>query len=534
MTSEATVAIVGMGPVGATLALLLGQAGVATVVVEREASVVPFPRAVALDGEALLVLQAAGLDRDGRPPLLADPGVRIRSGAGDPLIELPPGRYVNGHPALTFFHQPELERDLRSAIARQPSVRVLLEHEVERFVQDPQGVRVDVRDRRTGSTGVLRADWLIGCDGAGGHVRRALGIRLRGFTSRHRWLVVDTRRRHAVEPAPFEFICDPARPRVSAPLPRGLHRWEFMLLPGEDPTRMERLPHARALVAQWANDCDLDLLRATAYTFHARIAERWSTGRVFLAGDAAHLSPPFAGLGLSSGLRDAHNLAWKLMAVTRGEASPALLQTYEVERRPDATRLVALAVALGAFVQARRRPLVAFRDAGIRGAASSPTVQRWIAEERWKPTRTYRRGLVHPRRRRRPGEGEQFPQPVVQFPGAGERRLDEVLGMTFSIVAWMTSVWAALDGECWRTLTAHGGRVYRIDTDVTAGNARMSFPCGPEVVLTARGDRLLDRWFARAGMPLALLRPDRHVFAVFQPGEAHSVLAELSRQMRGG
>lgn len=525
MTADAPIVIVGLGPVGATLALLLGRFGVATVVVERESEVVAHPRAVALDDEALRVLQAAGLE--GRHlPLLADRGLRLRSATGEPLIELPPRRSSNGHPAVAFFHQPGLERELRSRLVRQPTVEVLLAHDMEDFVQERDGVRLTVRNRRTATTRDLRAAWLIGCDGATGGVRRASGIRLRGFTSRRRWLVVDTRMRRPVPGAPFEFICDPTRPTVSAPLPGGLHRWEFMLLPGEDANRMQSRQHASALVAQRAHGAAFEVLRASAYTFHARVAERWSEGRVLLAGDAAHLSPPFAGLGLSSGLRDAHNLAWKLAAVAGGAASPTLLSTYELERRPDATRAIALAVALGVLVQARRKPLVAARDAAIARAVEPPAVQRWIARGGWKPAPAYRHGLVHPRRRRRRGEGSPFPQPVVQVPGMGERRLDDVLGARFSIVAWNAAPGDVLDPRPRRALAEIGGRILRIATGPASGAH------SPDVVVMADDDDLLEHWFTAAGVPLALVRPDHDVYAALAAFEAPAVLAELGRRLR--
>ena len=525
MTRDASVLIVGLGPVGATLALLLGRAGVATVVVEREPAVFALPRAVALDDEALRVLQAAGLDGYDHLPLLADHGVRLLSAAGAPLVEIPPRRSSNGHPQVAFFQQPDLERYLRSALVRQPTVEVLLEHEMRRLAHEQDGVRVTVRDRRTGTTRDLWTEWVVGCDGAAGGVRRALGIRLRGFTSRRRWLVVDTRMRRSVARAPFEFICDPARPTVSAPLPGGLHRWEFMLLPNEDHNPGDLAEYARALVTRCTDVDDFEVLRTSVYRFHARVAESWSDGRVFLAGDAAHLSPPFAGLGLSSGLRDAHNLAWKLAAVVGGRSSTRLLGSYESERRPDAVRLIARAVALGGLVQTTQRPIAAVRDAALRTANRPPLVQRWVAAGGWKPRTTYRRGFLHPRTRRRAGEGSQIPQPAVRLPNGKQEAFDDVLGGAFSLVGWRTDPRLGLDTASSRVIEAFGVRIMRLEPDLAPLSESL------EVVVIADADGVLERWFRAAGASLALVRPDHYVYAVFETSEAPSVLREFSCAM---
>jgi hypothetical protein len=138
-----------------------------------------------------------------------------------------------------------------------------------------------------------------------------LGIPLRGLTSTRRWLVVDTLAPHRgasgqdFAAADFEFGCDPRRPWVHGPLPAGTHRWEFMLAPAEDPGELERPEVVRRLLASYSGGWPAKVLRANVYTFHARVATRWRAGRVFLLDDAAHLASPFAGQGLSAGLRDA-------------------------------------------------------------------------------------------------------------------------------------------------------------------------------------------------------------------------------------
>ncbi len=514
------VAVVGLGPVGATLALLLARAGVPTIAIERDRDVFPVSRAVALDDEALRVLQAAGLDTSAAE-FLTRQTVRLRSRDGRPLLDLPPRVAPNGHPALAFFQQPDLERALRDELARQANVTVLLAHELEEFHQHLDGVTLGVRDLRSGSRRLLHVSWLLACDGAGSFVRRRLGIRLRGLTFARRWLVVDTLRSAATPDAPFEFICDPARPTVSAPLPAARHRWEFMVLPGEDPRALEQPAAVRRLLAPFADVDALQVLRATVYTFHARIAERWRDGRVFLAGDAAHLTPPFAGQGISAGLGDAHNLAWKIATELNGSASSQLLDSYQAERRPHVTRLLALSVLLGLAIQTRRPRLALARDVVLRGLLAAPGVHGWATAGGWKPPSEYSRGFVDTRSRSRV-TGTQIPQPEVRLCSGEQRRLDDVLGTRFALIGFDSDPTGALDVGTRTLLSALSIRLVQITTD--------NSPAKTSTDITTVEDRSgrLHEWFEQAGAAVVLVRPDRHIYATLAPDRAREVVSDLA------
>jgi 3-(3-hydroxy-phenyl)propionate hydroxylase len=520
------VIVVGLGPVGATVALLLGRLGVPTVAFERETTVRSSPRAVALDDEALRVLQAAGLDEETLPELLATVPVQARSSAGRTLIELPPRRTELGHPALVFFHQPELERALRCELREQPSVEIRLGHEVEGFESTADEVVVTARDSSNGTRSRWRGRWLVACDGANSGIRRQAKIRLRGFTSRRRWLVVDAVLATATAPSPFAFICQPPRPTVSAPLPGGRHRWEFMLLPGEPPADLQREDVVRQLVKRHAGVEDFEIVRADVYRFHARVAERWVKDGVLLAGDAAHLSPPFAGQGLSAGLRDAQNLAWKLAAVVKQEASPALLQSYEAERRPHARRMILLALTLGQLIQTRRRTTTAARDLSLQLALAAPGVRAHVAAGGWKPPSRYRRGLVAGKRTNRV-TGTQFPQPRVVL-GGTRRRLDDLLQADFALVAWDLDPRQVLDRRSRAALDGLPARLVHA-APIPPSSGR----CDADILVVGDdADATLARWFFRAQASLALIRPDRYVFAAFDAPQASSVIAELARALR--
>ncbi|WP_022929962.1 FAD-dependent monooxygenase [Patulibacter americanus] len=436
------VVVVGLGPVGATVALLLAGQGVRVVAVERDEAVYPHPRAVALDDDALRVLHAAGA-LDGLS-LRAGDTVRLRGADGGPLVVLPPPPTTTGHPALAFFRQPELERLLRARLAVEPLVEVRLGVEVAAVRQDGRGATLTVRAADGGGgEETVRASYVLACDGGRSAIRRGLGIRLVGRTSGQRWLVVDTAAPvpprapvasavagpaqagvaptapgsapapAAFAPEDFEFVCDPRRPWVHGPLPGGEHRWEFLLGPGEDAAAIERSGVVADLLSARLGGPAPAVRRAAVYVFHARVAARWRVGRILLLGDAAHLAPPFAGQGLGAGLRDAHNLAWKVAVVVRDEAAAGVLDSYAAERRPHVVRMTVLAEALGAVVQLRRRRAARVRDGVMRALARRAGVQAWVARGGWKPPSAIRRGLVASG-----AHGWRAGEPLPQGPGA--------------------------------------------------------------------------------------------------------------------
>lgn len=517
----AAVAVVGLGPVGATLTLLLARSGVETVVIEREPEVSPLSRAVALDDEALRVLQAAGLQPSG----LTQRPVRVRSRHGRTLLDLPPRLSSNGHPALAFFHQPDVERELRARLRRQPNVTLLLDHELERFEDRGDRVELIVHDRTSATSRSLTVAWLLAADGARSTVRRQLGIRLRGITFARRWLVVDTRRPDLGPEAPFEFICDPRRPTVAAPLPGGRRRWEFMLLPGEEPAEMEQEHQVRRLLSGVTDAAAVEVLRATAYTFHARGAKHWRRGRVLLAGDAAHLSPPFAGQGVSAGLGDAHGLAWRIAMVTREAAHPRLLDSYEAERRRHVTKLVTLSSALGVLIQSRSPTTAAVRDVALRALWAVPPVRTWATRGGWKPPARYPHGFILAGGGSR--AGAQIPQPLVHQESSEPRRLDDVLGPHFAVIAVGIDLTTALDGHA-RDIAARAGvQLVQIGRSPATG--------APEgVTVLFDDDRVLQHWLADSRTPILLVRPDRHLYAATSAADATAAVRDLVAHISPG
>jgi 3-(3-hydroxy-phenyl)propionate hydroxylase len=346
-----------------------------------------------------------------------------------------------------------------------------------------------------GRTTELRARYLVGCDGARSAVRSRCGIAFGGSTFAQRWLVVDAKVDRPLAKVPHpHFVGDVARPIVSLPMSPGRHRWEWMLHPGEDAAPLLDPSCIRALMDRWIEEERAEIERAVVYTFHARRAARWRAGRVLLAGDAAHVTPPFVGQGFSAGARDVGNLAWKLDAVLHG-APDRLLDTYEIERRPHVTKMQNLAIRWGGVVQTTKPRMGRFRDAVVAGLERSGALE-WI-QSHAKPLPTAGAGAFAARPHRLPFRrtvGSLFPQPRVD--GV---RLDERLG----------SGWAAVSISCEASATLRA-----------AGLA----------VLDVRD----DAWLRRHQLEFALLRPDRYVFACGRAADAGAAAAAARRLAGSG
>ena len=347
---DVDVLIVGYGPVGAAIAGLLGRYGARTLVVDRLPDIFLLPRAIALDNEALRILQMVGLAEDAFAKVVI-PHVRMHCPHVGEFGRINTAGTIDGHPKLVTFYQPELERALRAHAERQPGVTARTGVEMVRFSEDRDGVRVVLRTS-AGVEAVVRTRYLVGADGASSNVRTAIDLDFEGETYSEDWLIVDAlgvpdNIDHV------EFLCNPDRPTPHMVAPGGRTRWEFMLKPGETPEEMEKDSTIASLLMPWAKADEIRIERKAVYRFHARVCKRFSKGRVFLAGDAAHVTPPFAGQGLVAGLRDAANLAWKLAWVVRGRASEAILDTYDQERRPHAAKMIRLAKFMGQLVMPR-------------------------------------------------------------------------------------------------------------------------------------------------------------------------------------
>jgi 3-(3-hydroxy-phenyl)propionate hydroxylase len=476
---DCDVLVVGLGPVGAALAALLARRGVSVIAVERDTEIYPLPRAVHFDHEIMRLFQQLGVADEVARHSVALPPYEFRNAAGQLLMSFPPDYEAPcGWASGYMFHQPTLERALRDILATEKTADVRIGWSFGGLAPDADGVTVRLSSPE--GPAELRARYLVGCDGGSSPVRRAVGVGLFDYGFDEPWLVVDVKvQPGARTPGVNLQLCDPERPTTCVLSGPGRHRWEFMLLPGETAEKVLRDGFVETLIAPW--DCGpVEIERRAVYRFHGLVAERWRVGRVLLTGDAAHQTPPFAGQGMCSGLRDAANLAWKLDAVLAGQADPALLDTYQPEREPHARSLIELAIGMGRMVCTLDKAAAAARDRDMlaRIAAGAPP----LPPLRPAPLTV---GCVLAGS---PGAGEIFPQPTR---GQGHRRLrlDDGLGEG----PWLIS---------------------RRPADGAAGIALHHL--GDPALAAFAGD--LRAWLdAHDRAEAVLVRPDRYVFGTGDP-----------------
>jgi 3-(3-hydroxy-phenyl)propionate hydroxylase len=566
---DVDVAIVGAGPVGLVLANTLGMLGVRVLVIEKLPAIIDYPRAIGIDDEALRTIQATGLADEVQTHITPDHWMRFVTASGRCFASIEPRTDEFGWSRRNAFIQPEIDRILYRGLARFPNVTVRLGHAVTGFEQDASGVTLHM-ETSSGAKLDARAAWVVASDGGNSVLRRALGIPFEGRTKPNQWIVVDVRNDPIGTPHIY-LHCDPERPYVSAALPHGIRRFEFMVMPGETEADFENPEHMARLMRKVVADPEhVDYIRKRVYTHNARLAARFREGRVLLAGDAAHIMPVWQGQGYNSGLRDATNLGWKLAMVVGGLAGERLLDTYGQERRDHARMMIHLSEVAGDIFAPESATAAKVRDAVTLALNAVPQVKQYFVEMRFKPMPRYEEGAIvgPPRERRRtalgglldlsgdtaagrllglvaekresllgrlvngletPQEtpvGRMFIQPRVLCEDGGTRLLDDVIGLRFAVISWGTDPTWGMSAEA-RAFWERIGAVF-----VSARPAVQMPHAGdvpPGVIRVGDvGNRLKD-WFARWPQSVVLLRPDRFVGAICSPQQVSRTTLEFAR-----
>ncbi|WP_375055949.1 bifunctional 3-(3-hydroxy-phenyl)propionate/3-hydroxycinnamic acid hydroxylase [Zobellella sp. DQSA1] len=521
---DADVVIAGAGPVGLMIANYLGHCGVEVLVVEKLDTLIDYPRAIGLDDESLRTFQAVDLAEQVLPHTTPMHAMRFLTPKGRCFADIQPNTDEFGWPRRNAFIQPLADKVLYDGLARFDKVRVLFSRDLQEFGQDAEGVSLTL----AGPEGEerLRARYLVACDGGNSLVRRHLDISFEGKTAPNQWIVIDVRNDPLGTPNIY-MCCDAERPYVSAALPHGIRRFEFMVMPGETEEQLSRPEELQRLLAKVLPDpTRVDVIRQRVYTHNARLAGEFRRGRILLAGDAAHIMPVWQGQGYNSGMRDASNLAWKLALVVQGLAGDELLDSYQQERRDHARAMIDLSVTAGHVLAPPKKWQASLRD-GISWLLNYiPPVKRYFLEMRFKPMPQYHQGvLVEPTPKPKQSPvGKLFIQPRVRL-GEQVLLLDDIIGRRFAVVAWGTDPSYGLSAEelaYWQRLgTCFIQVVPSVQLQAEASLAEGVIRIGDE-------SGRLKEWFGRYPASIAVLRPDRFVAGIAIP----QTLELLCRQLR--
>jgi len=519
------VAIVGCGPVGALAANLCGQAGLKTLILEREPAIHPLPRAVACDHETLRILQNAGLAAQMEPHIAPYAPTEYR-GVGARLIsrfDFAPPPYPLAWAPNYVFRQPAFEAVLRAGFAAYTHVTAKLGCAVEAYAENATGINL-LGCEADGRDSTYRARYVLAADGGSSTLRRLCGVEMESLDFDEPWLVVDLlvgERALARLPQTIVQFCDPTRPMTYV-IGTGNHRrWEIMLLPGEDPSELARPEHIWRLLTPFVAADEAELWRYAAYRFHALVATRWRHGRILLAGDAAHMTPPFLAQGMVQGLRDVANLSWKLARVTAGTSPATLLDSYALERAPHVRATTATAKTFGQVICELDPARAQTRDLNLLAEFGDP------------PRVRHRQSLI-------PGlnagvidsvsaaAGTLFPQPMVTLADGRCGRLDDFAGHGVRLVLDGADLLSTVPESALSTLAAIGGRAVVLDAQPHGATPAI------DVLACRENDAVLADWLRTHACHAALVRPDHYVYGTAQDGAGCARLCTAFAAMLAG
>ncbi|GAB3580831.1 bifunctional 3-(3-hydroxy-phenyl)propionate/3-hydroxycinnamic acid hydroxylase [Calidifontibacter terrae] len=532
------------------LANLLGVRGCPSVVLEARPELIDYPRGVGLDDESIRTLCTAGLWDKVSPYTVPHHVVRLVNGTGQVLATNDPTTEEFGYPRKHGFIQPLVDRELATGLGRFPGAELRFGHRVV-DLEDRGDHVVVTAEKEDGERVTLTARYVVGCEGGSSFTRKWMGVAFEGKSPSTRWVVIDVANDPIGTPSVY-LGADPRRPYVSIGLPHGVRRWELMLHDDEPADAGDDPDFLHGLLARHVpNPGALEVIDRRTFTHHGRIASDFRKGRVFLAGDAAHLMPVWLGQGWNSGIRDATNLAWKLTTVLTGDADDALLDTYTLERRKHAADMIDVNMAAGSVMKLGRVGGW-LRDRAASALNLVPNWKSYFTGLRFKPMPRFTSGVVVDQLTLEPGTcsgdlgrstlapfvdsagasspvGLQFIQPRVNTAEATDVLLDEVTGDWWTLATWGTDPTAHLSPEDLDLIARHRIRLVSFMPETQRGWAEKQFAPAP-LPVTVVGDTTgaLKNWFDVRACGLVVLRPDRFVAAASLTQQASHVLAAVA------
>ncbi|WP_404442134.1 bifunctional 3-(3-hydroxy-phenyl)propionate/3-hydroxycinnamic acid hydroxylase [Sutcliffiella horikoshii] len=513
MKPDFDVTIVGYGPVGSVLAILLGKKGYKVGVFERWPRQYPHPRAIVYDDEiARMIRLICGQEVSEKISENIRGAYEWRNASGDILLSIKhPDIGPSGMPAHNFFNQPDLELVLNEVCKKIPSVSLYRGYEAVNFIEKDDFVEIVVVNQK-GEQQSFSSSYLVGCDGANSMVRKKMNVEYKDLGFAYTWLVVDIipYEQKKMEPN-FWQLCDPKRPTTIVPGGPGRRRWEFMSMPGETVEELNNEKTAWKLLKPWGytkENCQL--VRHAVYTFRGAWAENWRKGRVMIAGDAAHLTPPFIGQGMCSGLRDAWGLAWKLDLVLRNVSQDNILETYSEERNPNVQGYIHMAVELGKMICVTDPLEAANRDQVFLSGNAGP----------FPPYPHLTTGIIY-------NYSEQPSCLAGRLSVQGNLKhgekvglLDDLIGSGWTIISTNGNPNAIFNKEQKQFLDVIGTHFIEVTLDASNDNAYYDM------------EGTYKEYFQQNQMEAIIIRPDFYVFgAAASKSELTTIVDELKKQM---
>lgn len=529
LANTTEVLIVGAGPVGMTVANLLARYGVEVLVIDRAQAILEHPRAIGTDNDGLRVLQAAGLARDAFD-LIPMPRLEMLAPYMGMVLKAPLAGCINSFPGLAMFYQPDMERALHARAETRDLITLCRGIEFVGADQGADGVTVQVKDAE-GISQEITCQYVVGADGANSRLRELIGQSFTGRDYAEDWLIVDAIGRNAQTHGPsidhVMFYCNPARPYPHMPAPGGRERWEFKLKKGEDRDHFLKDETIKGLLSEWYPNGDADIERKAIYRFQARTAKKFSEGRIFLVGDAAHVTPPFAGQGLVSGHRDALNLAWKLAWVVKGNASPKLLESYTQERRPHVIATTRLARFIGSIVMPRNTALQIIIHSFIKGIRKVPFIHKRMDGVEMKPNNFFKKGFFlkdSPHAKLK--AGGQFPQFKLVHKDGRECWSDDVAPGKLRLIGFGVDPMEHLTDANRTALKQMGGEAVQICYGGQVFHRKDHNLCWEDETGNAIPRIAIDGW-------CALVRPDQVIIADGPIEDANDIMARAKSLFAG-
>jgi 3-(3-hydroxy-phenyl)propionate hydroxylase len=495
--TDTDVLIVGLGPTGATAAGLLAQQGLRVMAFDRLPGLYPLPRAAGLDHEVMRIMQELGIAARVLPHIQPYRPSEYRGMRGQLIkrLDATPPPFRTGWAPNYVFDQPAFEGEIRRRLTELPRVQLNFPADVLAVGQDSHQAWADVNV--AGRTRRVTAHYLLACDGGSSPIRKSLGIELEDLGFDEPWLVVDmivSDEKAKELPQTQVQYCEAERPSTFVVCTGNHRRWEIMLLPGDSLSPDFPESELWPLLRRWISPHEGKLWRAATYRFHGLIAKEWRRGRILLAGDSAHMTPPFMAQGMVQGIRDAHNLAWKLARVIRGRAPERLLDSYAVERRPHVEATTRAAIALGRVICEREPQRAHARDAAL------------IDEQGGEIKTTYRQNMIPNLHQGlvaegSPGAGVLFPQPAVRHDRTIRSvLLDEVTGSRVRLIT-VAALQKQEAAEFESHLAQVDGCLVSLNSNATAG------------IHASETSECISSWMKELGCSFAIVRPDHYVYA---------------------